>query len=161
MGFEWDLTQHKGFMFSEALQGYAPLTSGVRVAKVTIGPVLDSGKAVQIDGHPCQSKKVTVITDEGVNHDFQIWSASDLKGLPLEITSTTPTNAFTIRLSQVRVEVPASELFLPPDGFTKYDSPDALASELMVRSQGRHRSSGGEEGSSDRPESRQGRRHGP
>jgi hypothetical protein len=58
-----------------------------------------------------------------------------LKGLPLRITRVSTGPPLTLTLSKIRLETLPDELFLPPDGFVKYDSADALMNELASRQQ--------------------------
>jgi hypothetical protein len=68
-----------------------------------------------------------------------------LGGLAVRVNSIEDPEAFTITLSQIRLESPPEKVFLPPDGFTRYESEEAMLNELMSRQQSlRH---GGQEGS--------------
>ena len=62
-----------------------------------------------------------------------MWRATDLGGLPLRIACATGGTPLTLNLSKIRRDPPPNDLFLPPDGFTKYPSAEALMLELMAR----------------------------
>jgi hypothetical protein len=55
--------------------------------------------------------------------------------LPLQIDLLTSPHPFTLALSKIQSIIPAEELFLPPDGFTKYESEAAMLDELAARQQ--------------------------
>ncbi|HUD82949.1 MAG TPA: hypothetical protein VMQ67_05580, partial [Candidatus Saccharimonadales bacterium] len=52
---------------------------------------------------------------------------------PVRIRSISGLRDFTLDFSNVRLELPAAELFVPPDGFTKYETAVALMNELIIR----------------------------
>jgi hypothetical protein len=158
LGFGWDLNQDQGFVFSEALQGYAPLPPAARISQVT--NFAASGSPERIDGHICEPREERVTLETGVTYPLRLMQAADLN-LPLQLTSSLATNAYTIRLSKVRLENPRLELFRPPDGFTRYDTPEILFGELLARSESVRRRPGTEEGlSGESQDVRQGHRRG-
>lgn len=82
----------------------------------------------------------------------------DLRRFAVRINSATNSTFLSLNFSSVRLEAPSSELFQPPDGFTKYDSAEALMNELMVRQQNLKRSTTDTTGEPDQVEGREGRR---
>ena len=64
---------------------------------------------------------------------FRVWRAADLKGLPLRIQCPSGGVPLTLTLSKVSLEAVPNDLFLPPNGFTKYESPEAMMTEMALR----------------------------
>lgn len=130
-GYIWDGGAHRGFVLSEELQGYAALDSPLRFTNlVAHGSPAGAGR---IQGHPAEEVIVTVFSGEGAPSTFLVARALDLGGLPLRIVSNSPADSSTITLRDIRPETPPESLFRPPEGFTPYPSPEALANELAYR----------------------------
>jgi hypothetical protein len=131
--FIWDVSENHGYMLNGPLQGYAPISSNARFTNVVAGA---SGKALapeKVAGHACQQTEATVAASDGRTMVFQVWRATDLKGLPVRITCAPNGTALTLTLSKARLELPPADLFLPPDGFTKYSSAEGMVNELAAR----------------------------
>jgi hypothetical protein len=129
--FVWNVAEHRGFVLSEALQGYAPVTSALQVTNLQI--TSGAAGAERIAGHPCESARAVAVSSEGANSVFEFFRAVDLHGLTLRVVTVTNHPAFSISLSKIRMEMPAARIFSPPDGFTKYPNPEAMADELAAR----------------------------
>jgi hypothetical protein len=133
ISFIWDVARNNGYLLSEALQGYAPIASNVRFTNVVAGAGMEKSALEKIAGHPCEQAETIVTSSDGSVAAFHIWRAVDLKGFPVQITPATNATAPTVRFSKIRLEVPPGELFLPTDGFTKYENADAMMNELALR----------------------------
>jgi hypothetical protein len=129
--FIWNVVEHRGFVLSEALQGYAPVNSALQVTNLQI--IAGTVSAERIAGHPCESARAVAASNEGASSVFDFFRAVDLHGLTLRVVTVTNTPAFTLTLSKIRLEAPAASIFLPPDGFTKYPNAEAMADELAAR----------------------------
>jgi hypothetical protein len=108
-GVIWDATSGNGFVFSEALQGYAAIGAEARSTNSAIVSIAGPGN------------------------------------FPLEIRSAASPDVFALALAKVQRVLPPDDLFLPPDGFTKYPNAAALLNELTDRQQsvlGEHEPSG-------------------
>jgi hypothetical protein len=129
--FIWDEDRHMGYVLSDPLQAYARLPSSVQGTNV----VWETDGAVQeeVDGHPCRRVKALVGCDDGSSARFMVWQAEDAKRLPVRIRSVSGLREFTLDFSNIRLELPTPELFVPPDGFTKYETAVALMNELIIR----------------------------
>ena len=139
--FIWYVTEKRGYVLSEALQGYAPVAADLQVTNV----VFEIGKAPaeRLSGHPCESAEAVVQMADGTAAGLGVFRALDLKGFPLRVESATNTSVFILSVSKVRLEAPPAEVFAPPDGFTKYSSVEAMADELAARQNNlRHKSRG-------------------
>lgn len=55
--FIWDVGENQGYVLSEALQGYAPVSSDLRVTNVAIQA--GNSPAQRVSGHPCESATAT------------------------------------------------------------------------------------------------------
>lgn len=129
----WDVDEHSGYVLSEALQGYAPFASPVQVTNMATVAEVAGPASDRVNGHPGHEVEVNIAMDDGTSARFSIWRASDLYGYPVRIKSLSATKPFIVNLSDIKQTTLTSNLFLPPDGFTKYNSPDSMAGELMVR----------------------------
>ena len=131
--FIWDIAAGRGYVLSEALQGYAPVGSAVRFAP----PAIQSS-AIPMEpfqDHPVNEAMATYPAGNASPAAFHLLCARDLNGLALRIESTNEPVPFTLTLSKVRIDRPAEGLFEPPEGFTKYQSEEALLDELASREQ--------------------------
>jgi hypothetical protein len=131
--FIWDARERTGFILSDALQGYAPISSPVRITNIMITAQMAGSAETQVNGYPGHEAEVSVASDDGSTAMFSIWRATDLGGFPVRIKTMNTVPPFTLNLSGVRSENLSPKLFLPPDGFTKYASADAMAGELYAR----------------------------
>lgn len=133
-GVIWDVAAQQGYVFSETLQGYAPITAGVRFTNLLTQ--LAPEKAGRIEGHPVDSANATVSGSNGQTVRVHLARAQDLGNLPLKMTSVDSPYVFALVLSKIQLVTPAADLFLPPDGFTIYASEAAMLNELTAREQG-------------------------
>ncbi len=131
--FIWDATSNKGYILSEALQGYAPIASAVWFTNLVVqGSPTTTGK---VEGYRIERSTVVVAVSDGKLSRFEVSRASDLGGLAVRVNSIGDPASFTITLSQIRLEIPPERVFLPPDGFTRYESEEAMMNELASRQQ--------------------------
>ncbi|HEY5911040.1 MAG TPA: hypothetical protein VJA21_10600 [Verrucomicrobiae bacterium] len=116
----WNVATESGYVLSDALQAYAPVTSTLRVTKVDSSP-----------GEP-GLRDTTVLMNDGSKAVFQVWPERSWKDFPsrIEARGTPP---LALSLSKVRLQPPESELFAPPDGFAKYPTAAAMADEIAAR----------------------------
>jgi hypothetical protein len=118
--FIWDVASGRGYVLSGALQAYAPVSTSVHATNV----VRESqGSAVA---------NASVQMNDGTIQNFQC-SPGELAGVPGRISATGGPLPLVVSLSAVRAEVPAEDVFTPPDDFSKYSSPEAMADELAAR----------------------------
>jgi hypothetical protein len=133
-GVIWDASARQGFAFSEALQGYAPISEALHCTNLLTQ--VTPGETERIDGHPADKRNATIMGSNGQTLILQMLTARDLGNLPLKIfPSADSPYSFALTLSKIQLLVPADELFLPPDGFTKYVSAAAMLDELTDRQQ--------------------------
>ena len=117
------------------MQAYAPIPSNRQFTNVATGSAMNGAAPEKVSGHPCQPAEATVAASDGSLTVFRLWRATDLKGLPVRITCASDGTPLTLTLSKVRLEAVPDDLFLPPNGFVKYDSAEGLMNELAARQQ--------------------------
>lgn len=130
-GVIWDEAAHQGYVFSEALQGYARISVAVHCTNVATQVMTETKE--RIEGHPVDRAKVTVTGSDGQAVSVELARALDLGKMPLRIDLINGPQSFALALSKILPIVPGEELFSPPDGFTKYPSETAMLNELTAR----------------------------
>ncbi len=150
--FLWDVAEGSGYIFSETLQGYAPIVPTLKATNVLVQPKAAAASS-QIEGHACDMAEATVIRSDGSGVGFQVWRAADLGGLAMRVTAVTNSTPVTLNLSKVRLERLPAEVFAVPNGFTKYASLEAMLTELTIRQHNVNRTerSGGDFGTEVEP----------
>jgi hypothetical protein len=143
--FIWDVPAHRGSIINGSMQAYAPISSARLFTNIVV-TAADSAPAERIAGYSCQRAEAVVTADDGSLAAFRLWRATDLEGLPIRVTCTSSGTPQTLTLSKPRLDTPPDDLFLPPAGFTKHDSPLSLVAELVARQHNLKRRS------SDRPD---------
>jgi hypothetical protein len=128
--FIWDVADKKGFLLSEALQGWAPLTQRAQTTNAVRQP---QGPPQKLGGHPTQQEYVVFETSDGARAGFQVWRATDLGGFPVQITSLTSSPPVRITFTKIKTTTLPADLFAPPESFARYSSPEALVDELAAR----------------------------
>jgi hypothetical protein len=131
--FIWDVIENRGYVLNDPLQGYSPVSSSRQFTNVVTVAAVDGSESERIDGHPCQRTEVKVMASDGTATVYRVWRARDLQGIPLRVTCPSNGVPVTFTLSRVRLEAVPNDLFVPPSGFTKYDSPEAMMAELFLR----------------------------
>ncbi len=131
MFFVWNETSHSGFVLSDPLQAFAPAFTNVIPTNV----VRNATGAAQeeANGHPCRRIDAVVQCSDGSTAQFRIWEAQDARNFPVRIATASGPRPMTLNFSDLRLELPPADLFGPPDGFMKYDTPVALMNELIIR----------------------------
>jgi hypothetical protein len=128
--FIWDVAAGHGTVLSEALQAYAPVTVSVSPTNLTFHPA----PAVEnVAGKPNEAEEAFIQSSDGSRTAFRVVRAQELHRFPVFISSLSNLPPFTISLSKVRLQTPPADLFAVPNGFTKYDSAEAMMTELVMR----------------------------
>jgi hypothetical protein len=131
MFFIWDESSHSGWVLSDPLQASAPMSTSVHSTNVIWNTAAATEE--EANGHPCRRVEALVQCDDGTTARFNVWQAEDAKHLPARIQCTSGERQFTLNFSDIRLDLPAPELFVPPVDFTKYPTPVALMNELIIR----------------------------
>jgi hypothetical protein len=141
MIFIWNETLHSGYVLSDALQAYAP--TAATVAPTNVALKTSAGAEEEANGHRCRRIEAIVQCGDGSSERFQMWEAEDAKSFPVRIRTESASREMTLELSDVRLELPPPELFGPPDGFIRYDTPGALMNDLIIRQSALGKGAGG------------------
>jgi len=131
LSFVWDITGSSGFILSEALQAFAPMSSDFRATNI----VVEHGNLAseKVDGHLCAPGRVTLFSSDGSTAMFDVWRATDAKSFPLRIREVGRPEPRTLEFSSLRLGALRAELFRPPEGFTRYESAEGMMAELATR----------------------------
>ena len=132
-GVIWDVASNRGWVFSDALQGYAALAGTAQFTNLLTTPL--TGQPERLEGRAVDRAEMTAWGEAGQKAVLQLIRAPDLGNLSLQVLSQNQPGSFTLTLTKVQQIMPAEELFQPPDGFTKYASESALLDELTARLQ--------------------------
>ena len=138
----WDQAAGRGFVDSEALQGYAPLAGGVHFTNVLTQVV--NGGPDRMEDHPVDQANVTLLGENDQMFRLLVSRALDLGRLPVRIQSLNGPDLFTLTLSNLQPVRPGPADFLPPEGFTKFADAGVLIEELATRQQNVLGGSGGD-----------------
>lgn len=128
MVFVWDAAKSSGYALNDALQGYAPFGGTVLFTNAVAAKPRTAPQ--RIAGHECEQETATVLGNDGSINLLQVWRAADLRGFPLRIDGGT--NSGVLTFSKIQFGQPA-EFLMSQEGFTRYESPDAMVTELVAR----------------------------
>ncbi len=138
----WDVGQGRGYVLGEALQGYAPVNAELQVTNLETAV---SKRAEQrTSGHPCEAVNIKAQMRDGGATELAVLQATDLRGFPLQIQAQGKGPTFTVLISKLRFENFPTNIFDPPDGFTRYPNPQSMADELAARQHNLKRRNAGE-----------------
>jgi len=128
--FIWNEADHAGFVLSDPLQAFAPVATTVQPTNVALNT---TGGVEQVNGHPCRLVQAVVRSSDGTSGRFTVWEAEDARHFPVRIQSPPGPGEMTLNFYNLRLDLPPPQLFSPPDGFVKYETPVALMNELIIR----------------------------
>jgi hypothetical protein len=89
-----------------------------------------------VDGHPCVKNKMMIVGDDGKNHEFTVWSASDMKDFPVKFETTEDGTLVRCHYSSIQLSKPDAKLFEAPSDFKSYDSVEAMMRVVMQKMMG-------------------------
>lgn len=132
MSFVWDATTESGYAMSEALQGYAQVAAAGRLASVQAQEP-EGALFEKIDRQETRRRKYLATLENGATMEVNVWESTEARGFPMRIEGRTSAGTVTATLSDVRFENPPAGLFVPPEGFSRFESTDRMVSELLRR----------------------------
>ena len=139
--FIWDVPNGRGTVLSEALQAYAPVTVSVTPTNLITRP---GGTASEkVAGQAGETEDAIVEMTDGSRVTFRVLRAAELKRFPVRINCVSNKPPFALAFSKIRLESPQGELFVPPNGFTRYENAEAMMTELVMRQHNLKRGSTG------------------
>ena len=125
----WDGATQTAYLLNDPLQGYAPIRN-----TSTNGPleIVAAGEE-DIGNEHCRK----IIMNRRVANDLVpvlvVWRGVAQQDFPLKVQMTNTPGAVTLTFTRVRFEAPPADTFALPNGFKKYESTDAMLSELVRR----------------------------
>jgi hypothetical protein len=129
----WDAAAGKGYVSSEALQGYAPLGGVVGISNFVMQAA--GGSPQRLDGHLVEKVIATATSTNGERLSWELESDVEHGHLPVAIHSLQGAPSFTLTLTKVQSSVPPEGMFLRAFEFKQYGSEEALLTELELREQ--------------------------
>jgi hypothetical protein len=125
----WDAPTQTAYLLDEPLQGYAPIRNAS-----TNGPleVVMAGEE-NVGAEPARKTVLQRVVGAGMAPVLIVWRGIAQQDLPLKIQMTNSPGAVTLTLSRMRFQSPPADLFALPNGFKRYESTDAMISELVKR----------------------------
>jgi hypothetical protein len=131
----WDVAKCAGYVLDEPMQGYAPISSSVQVTNLVIGGELNKWPALGVGKEGNQPLRAVITSSDGVTAQYDVWRGSAMGGFPERIAAVTNTWPLKLTISKLRPERVNDALFLPPEGFTRYESEEGMLTEQTVRQQ--------------------------
>jgi len=83
LSFVWDAAENRGYVLSEAMQAYAPVSSSLQVTNVVISPVQVGPQ--KFSGHLCETAQAVIQKADGTTASFEVLRATDLNGFRFEL----------------------------------------------------------------------------
>ncbi len=130
--FIWDAALNRGYILSEAMQGCAPITA---ISLTNLAVQESPGVTETLSGYHVAKSLAVVTAVDGHPAQLEVARAQELGGLPIRIRSLDADAPWTVSLSAIQPGHSADNLFLPPDGFTVFESEVAMMKELAGRQQ--------------------------
>ena len=100
-----------------------------RLSKVQVGQET-------VDGHPCRKFKLTVPPELSHDEEAFVWTANDLKDLPIRLQVKMQEDVYVLAFRNVQAVRSDPRLFTAPPGFTRYTSLDAVLQAGLLKSLG-------------------------
>jgi len=130
MVFVWDTGQGSGYALNDALQGYAPYSGNTQFTNVVANK--QNPLTERIAGHECLREMAMAFGNDGSTSLLRVWRAADLHGFPMRVSAGSNATASVLTITKIQFGRPA-EFLMSQEGFTKYESPDAMVTELVAR----------------------------
>jgi hypothetical protein len=125
----WDAPTQTAYLLDEPLQGYAPIRN-----LSTNGPLeITVAGEENVGAEPCRKTILQRVVGAEMVPVLIVWRGTAQQDLPLKIQMTNSPGAVTLTLSRIRFQAPPADLFALPNGFKRYESTDAMISELVKR----------------------------
>lgn len=129
--FLWDVRLNQGYLLCEALQGYAPVSAPTRYSELRQDP--EPGTPRTLGSWLASPVTVTATMAGGSTARYQVWRVRELEEFPVRINALEGLDGADVNLSKIRIQPPPLDVFVIPEGFTKYNSAEALVDEIAIR----------------------------
>ena len=117
-------------------QSYAEMTPAASDANATNQDssiqITELGKET-VDGHDCVKNKAIVTDKQGNPHEFTVWNATDFKNFPIKVAMNEQDQPMTMSFKDINFSKPDASLFIPPTGYTKYDTMQEMVMQVMMK----------------------------
>ena len=87
----------------------------------------------RVDGHPTVKSRVVMTFPDAKKQETTIWEATDLKNFPVQMKVTEKEQNVLVTYGSIQFSKPDVKQFEPPADFTRYDNPQKLMMEKMMR----------------------------
>ena len=125
----WDRATQTAYLLDEPLQGYAPIRNVNTNAALQVTVIGEEN----VGAEPARKSILQRVVGAELTPVLIVWRGSAQQELPLKIQMTNSPGAVTLTLSRIQFETPPADLFALPNGFKKYESTDAMITELVQR----------------------------
>jgi hypothetical protein len=125
----YDSKTRTAYLLNEPLQGYAPIRDSGTNAPLNVVAVGEEN----IGSERCRKSILNRQVANEVVPVLVVWRGIAQQDFPLRIEMTNTPGAVTLNLTRVRFQAPPPETFALPNGFKRYESTDAMLSELVRR----------------------------
>lgn len=129
----WDATLDCGYAVSLPLQGYTTLTSSVALASLQVNSSQPEGEAQSLPQGLCRRSELTFTPRQGFPLAFDVWRTADAQQPPVRVEARDSERPFLLELSDLHAEALAPVRINPVDGFTRYESVQAMLDEVLNR----------------------------
>ena len=89
-----------------------------------------------VDGHPCQKYKLTLPPEMGHGEEAFVWTATDLKDLPIKLQVKMQNDVYTLTFRNVHQLRPDPRLFVAPADYSRHTSFESVLQTAMLKSLG-------------------------
>jgi len=127
--FIWDVATEKGYVVNEPLQGFAPIEAKNKVTEVEVKD--DGGVYDKVDGVRCRQSSVTAKLKDGTSSQLTIWRSAEAKNFTMRIKANN--GRTVIQFHDVKFKAPASDVFVPPSGYTQHQNAEMMLDTLVER----------------------------
>lgn len=89
-----------------------------------------------VDGRPCQKYRLTVPPEMGRGEEAIVWTATDLKDLPVKLQVKLQNDVYTLAFRNVHYFRPDARLFVAPPDYTRHASFESVLQTGLLKSLG-------------------------
>ncbi len=125
----YDAAAKTSYLLNDPLQAYAPVRNP-DVGSSTEATVVGEE---ELNGERARKSVVNRRVGGELIPQYVVWRSTAQGDLPVRIQTTNMPSLTTFTLSRIRAQAPPAELFALPSGFKKYETTEAMMSELLTR----------------------------
>lgn len=125
----WDASMKTGYLLNDPLQAYAP----IRLSQTNAPLEVAAAGEEAINGEATHKFIGSLRVGNELVPRLVIWRSATQGDLPIRVQTTNDPANLTLTLSRVRPGPAPKELFEIPSGFKKYETTEAMMSDLIAR----------------------------